>query len=1100
MKAKLFNFVVLGFLFMGLVLGFTSSQNSFSDDNPAKNHARPNTNLTPKLDKSTKTQSDNNGGNNQVSGIPYYTDNFDGNNDTTSLIARGYYVYYRGAGPQGVTATWYQGSDAVFNAYNGPTTGYVAANYNVVTGTNDIDSWLILPANNTASGDQIVFYARSVTGNPYPDSIRVMYSATGSTTPEGTWVELGRFLAIDDGTWERISYTAPSSGATARFAIRYAVVDGGPSGSNSNYIGIDALTLEGPFPFNNNMKAQAFITPTNGGVVGIGVNFNPQASFTNYGNNNQTAVPVRYIIKNPSNVEIYNQVVNIASIVSGATQTSTFPITSIPSAGTYTIIARSELVGDQDPSDNQITGSVTTAGSLSGDYLIGVPIFNRYSGKNITMEKVVRKVTKQVYEPNSQDRTKDEKANLTETGYANGKLVTKEVEEISWVPMENGVEYTGRLYAENPEDNSDAPGAYATLTAAVNDLNSLGATAAVRFKLTDATYPTETFPITINNYPGNSSVNNLTILPNTGVNATITGSYAGAMIRILGNYVTIEGSNAGTSSRNLTIENTSATSPTCVTVASSGVTPIHHVTVKNCNIINSINATAVVISDAAALGTAGYFNNITIQNNSIQRSYIGVYSIAALAAGNGSNVLITSNNLDVSGANAITYIGIYVQGADGLTVSGNNIANFDALGFQDDKGIWFATGTMNSVIEKNKIHDLTHTNDGGYGGHGVYVSTGTTACNVTIKNNMIWGISGDGWNYTSIPTDNPIGIVMSGTQTGVNVYYNSINLYGNTLDQTSALSMGMFLGTGSTADIRDNSIVNNNGLVAATGTGSCGVYAQTSNAQFTAINYNDYYVNPSGSGVKYLGQIAAVGQTTLAGWKTATAQDLNSISGDPLYISNTDLHIGSASSPLINAGTPIAGITTDIDNKTRSTTTPTIGADEYTFTLNLTLKFQSCPDPSPITVEIRSSVSPYNVVQSVSGTGGGAVSMPIYFSNAVNGVGYYLVVKSVNMIETWSALPNITFTGNTASYNFTTALSQSYQSNQILSGGIPSVYQGDVNQDGFVNTTDVIATYNESSAFITSPATDFNCDGTTDLTDVSLAYNNATNFVQRKRP
>jgi len=1085
---------------MGLVLGFTSSQNSLSDDNPAKNLARPNSISAPKINKSVKTQSDNNGGNNQVSGIPYYTDNFDGANDTTALLSRGYYVYYRGTGVQGTTATWYQGSDAVFNAYNGPSTGYVAANYNAVTSINNIDNWLVLPASNTAAGDQIVFYERSILNNPYPDSIRVMYSATGSTTPEGTWVELGRFLTTQDGTWGRRSFSAPSSGATARFAIRYSVVDGGPLGDNSNYIGIDALTLEGPFPFNNNMRAQSFINPTNGGVVGIGVSFNPQASFTNYGNNNQTAVPVRYIIKNPSNVEIYNQVVNIASIVSGATQTVSFPSTSIPSAGTYTIIARSELVGDQDPSDNQITGSVTTAGSLSGDYLIGVPVFNRYSGKNITMEKVVRKVTKQVYEPYPQVRAKDEKANLTETGYANGILVTKEVEEISWVPMENGVEYTGRLYAENPEDNSGLPGAYATLTAAVNDLNSLGATAAVRFILKDATYPSETFPITVNNYPGNSSVNTLTILPNTGVNATITGSYVGAMIRILGNYVTIDGSNAGTSSRNLTIENTSATSPTCVTVASTGVTPVHHVTVKNCNIINSINATAVVLSDAATLGTAGYFNNITIQNNSIQRSYIGVYSIAALAAGNGSNVLITSNNLDVSGANAINFIGIYVQGTDGLTVSGNNIGNFESLGFQDDKGIWFATGTVNSVIEKNMIHDLTHTNDGGYGGHGVYVSTGTTACNVTVKNNMIWGMSGDGWSYTSIPTDNPIGIVMNGTQTGVNVYYNSINLYGNTLDQTSAMSMGMFLGTGSTADIRDNSIVNNNGLLAATGYGSSGIYAQTSNAQFTLINYNDYYVNPTGSGAKYLGQIAAAGQSTLATWQAATGQDANSISGDPLYISNTDLHIGSASSPLINAGTPIAGITTDIDNKTRSTTTPTIGADEYTFTLNLTMKFQACPNPSPITVEIRSSISPFNVVQSVSGTGGGAVTIPVYFSSVVNGVGYYLVVKSVNMIETWSALPNITFTGNSASYSFTTALSQAYQSNQILSGGIPSVYQGDANQDGFVNTTDVISTYNESSAFITSPSTDFNCDGTTDLTDVSLAYNNATNFVQKKRP
>lgn len=45
-----------------------------------------------------------------------------------------------------------EGTDVVFNAFNGPVTGYVAANYNVVTSVNDIDSWLITPANNVTCG------------------------------------------------------------------------------------------------------------------------------------------------------------------------------------------------------------------------------------------------------------------------------------------------------------------------------------------------------------------------------------------------------------------------------------------------------------------------------------------------------------------------------------------------------------------------------------------------------------------------------------------------------------------------------------------------------------------------------------------------------------------------------------------------------------------------------------------------------------------------------------------------------------------------------------------------------------------------------------
>ncbi|MEZ4822369.1 MAG: hypothetical protein R2942_08075 [Ignavibacteria bacterium] len=101
------------------------------------------------------------------------------------------------------------------------------------------------------------------------------------------------------------------------------------------------------------------------------------------------------------------------------------------------------------------------------------------------------------------------------------------------------------------------------------------------------------------------------------------------------------------------------------------------------------------------------------------------------------------------------------------------------------------------------------------------------------------------WSYTSIPTDNPITESTFGTaQSGIKVYYNSINMYGNTLNKTSAMSMGVYLASGSTADLRDNSIVNSLGLLAALGYGTVGVYAVTDNAQFTIFHLiTTYYVS-----------------------------------------------------------------------------------------------------------------------------------------------------------------------------------------------------------------------------------------------------------------
>jgi len=104
-----------------------------------------------------------------------YSDDFSQPNDTTSLKARGYLPYYRGTGPQGTGATWFQGNPTVFAAYNGAADAYVAANYQVVTNMNDIDSWLVTPAMNISAGDVISFYCRTQAGSIWPDSVRVMW-------------------------------------------------------------------------------------------------------------------------------------------------------------------------------------------------------------------------------------------------------------------------------------------------------------------------------------------------------------------------------------------------------------------------------------------------------------------------------------------------------------------------------------------------------------------------------------------------------------------------------------------------------------------------------------------------------------------------------------------------------------------------------------------------------------------------------------------------------------------------------------------------------------------------------------------------------------
>jgi len=171
-------------------------------------------------------------------------------NDTTSLKARGYIPYYRGSGPAGTTAAWFQGNATVFPDFNNGSDEYIGSNYNSVTLVNNIDNWLVLPALDIAAGDVLSFYSRAPSASTFPDSIRVMFSAVGDSVPEDlSWVELGRFKVNTSNAWLQDAFIAPAAGTTARFAIRYTVALGGPQGNNSDYIGIDQIDVITPAAF-----------------------------------------------------------------------------------------------------------------------------------------------------------------------------------------------------------------------------------------------------------------------------------------------------------------------------------------------------------------------------------------------------------------------------------------------------------------------------------------------------------------------------------------------------------------------------------------------------------------------------------------------------------------------------------------------------------------------------------------------------------------------------------------------------------------------------------------------------------------------------------
>ncbi|MFM8486874.1 MAG: hypothetical protein ACKOCH_11090, partial [Bacteroidota bacterium] len=234
---------------------------------------------------------------------------------------------------------------------------------------------------------------------------------------------------------------------------------------------------------------------------------------------------------------------------------------------------------------------------------------------------------------------------------------------------------------------------------------------------------------------------------------------------------------------------------------------------------------------------------------------------------------------------------------------------------------------------------------GGYGGRGITVGTGSTSSNITIANNNIAGVNGS--NFSSFSNSSSMGIAIgvlgnTGTLTtvagGINLYNNSVNMYGAYSYAASCLTTALYVGSGASAlDIRNNIFVNSMNNTNSSGTASknYAFYSAAANTAFANINYNDYHV----SGTQGVLGFLSSDRTTMAALRTATGQDVNSLSSPPSFVSSTDLHLGSTGNDCLDKrGTPITAVTTDFDGDTRNASTPDIGMDEFTSTTDFSIQ------------------------------------------------------------------------------------------------------------------------------------------------------------------
>lgn len=627
---------------------------------------------------------------------------------------------------------------------------------------------------------------------------------------------------------------------------------------------------------------------------------------------------------------------------------------------------------------NTVTTPPTTPNSyliipppLAGDYTVGIAPFARITGKTITFETRTRTVLHDVElsstkadeanggdaktAANEPDRSKKPTAVVTADQMVSPATAKIAVQETYSVVLLDGVEPSGVMYHEFTAEDRETfgiednlVGVYPTVTAAVADYNLRGVSAHTRFLLTDASYTTglgEAFPIVASttSSAGPSATATLTIQPNTGITSTISGVSASGIIVFGDPFLKIDGDNVGGDvARNLTINNTgTGASSYVVGFFNLGGTKVaRNGTVRYTNIRGGVTAVATVSWGIILNGVGGDYDDALIENNKIWQSLVGIGHYGVAATGINNNGIIRNNIIgDATGsAESIKQRGIEISNSDGLSVTGNEVFG-NAAGNSNSAQIGiglFTAGASNITISRNLIHDFFYNGTGGFGCFGVYV--GVNAGTTNITNNMIYNIKGDGDVFstsTNSLTFIPIGIAVDANSGTLNVDFNSVYMQGATLTAAfTGQSAAFATRSGLTGiNLRNNALRNSMTTVGAPVAGNktyavAQITPGAATTTFGTINNNDYFVNGVNPNVGYT---ASLDRGTLAAWQAATAQDTASLSVDPLFISNTDLHLQTLPvlSPLVAAGATLAGVTVDYDLDTRPATgNPDIGADE----------------------------------------------------------------------------------------------------------------------------------------------------------------------------
>ncbi|QOJ27833.1 MAG: T9SS type A sorting domain-containing protein [Ignavibacteriales bacterium] len=391
--------------------------------------------------------------------------------------------------------------------------------------------------------------------------------------------------------------------------------------------------------------------------------------------------------------------------------------------------------------------------------------------------------------------------------------------------------------------------------------------------------------------------------------------------------IIIDGSNtAGGTTRDLTLQSATNSQRNAIPLVIVG--DVSDVIIKNTNIhyktqtvstVGNLFAGAVMVRHRNYLGADRVPHDILFENNHISANFDGVaQNVQAYG------VYQTGTPLPVTYPYNITLKNNLIEGkrraialyrAGSHDIIGNNIVlNQNIAANTTNEAIYAVDVDTNSVVNiyNNKISKVSSmTNGTGFGNTAISIESFGT---YNVYNNFIYGFE--------LTAANPVAYVRGIRNGSANA---TLNASFNSIYMTDILAGGTVSYSGMYFTDGNNTVKNNIVHNAVVDFAAYCISRVGALGTLTSDNNDFYYADATNGNVGFWNTAAT---QTLAQWQTASSQDANSISANPLFVSSTDLHLSANTSPVVGKGTALAGITMDIDGNMRDTI-PEIGAHEF---------------------------------------------------------------------------------------------------------------------------------------------------------------------------